>query len=203
MAFTFAIGPVSRNDLTDQLARALDLRTELRSRQAVPRMWKATDKLREHTTEDATRRRAIKNKVFGIMFLVLGLILAIPAFAMGGLSGATIGGVIAMIVGVTYLSPKSKNPPRKCIQMAEKLLAMRATVPSAVIKFDETGMTVGTQDPIAYDKLEGILETQDLYLLIINNSAMFFLKSEQTEGTAEEFSKFLAAQSAMPFQCIA
>lgn len=200
MAFTFAIGPVSRDDLTDQLARALDLRTELRSRQAVPRMWKVTDKLREHTTEDAARRRAIKNRVFGIIFLVLGLILAIPAFAVGGLSGATIGGVIAMIVGVTYLSPKSKNPPRRCVQTAGRLLALRASAPTATVSFDDTGMTVGSSAPIPYAQMEGILETRDLYLLIFQNSAMFLLKEEQTVGTPEALSEFFRACPALSFR---
>lgn len=204
MEFVFEIMPATRPDLADQLARGLDLRTELKSRKKLPKLWKATDKLNEAVTDEAVKRRKTKNRVFGIIFLIVGLFLAVPGLAASnGLNGPLVGGIIALIVGVTYLNPKSNTPPRKCQQMAQKLLDMRRTIPYARVRFNESGMTVNSADTIPYSKIEGVLETEDLYLLIINNSAMFFIKEEIIEGDCESFSNFLKEQKDLAFEQIA
>lgn len=203
MEYIFDIGPLQRPELADQLAQGLDLRTELKSRQQLPRLWKKTDQLNERTTDSALARRRKKNKVFGILFLVLGVILAVAGLsASSGLNGPLIGGIMALLVGLSYLSPKSKNPPRKCQQMAQRLLALRQSAPAARVCFTEAGMTVNSGALLTYDKLEGVLETADLYLLIINNSAMFLTKDEAVDTDCAAFSAFLDAQPNLRFQKI-
>ena len=72
MEFCFEIMPADRPDLKDQLARSLDLQTELRSRQKLPRLWKKTDQLNSKVSDDVVKRRKTKNKVFGIFFMIVG-----------------------------------------------------------------------------------------------------------------------------------
>ena len=202
MEFCFEIMPATRPDLKDQLARGLDLRTELKSRRKFPGLWKKTDELNEKNTDDALKRRKTKNTVFGIFFLLLGIFLLVPGLKTGGLNGPVVGGVIGLFVGINYLSPKSKNPPKKCQQMAQKLLDMRRTIPYARARFTEEGLTINAGSTIPYHGIEGMLETEDLYLMIINNSAMFFIKTELMEGTCEDFSNFMQQIPDFAFQQI-
>jgi len=192
MEFCFEVMPATRPDLQDQLARSLDLRTELKSRKVLPGLWKKIDASKEKQTNDVLQRRRTKNKVFGIIFLLVGIALLVPGVRIGsGFNGPLVGGIIGMFVGFTYLSPNAQKTPRKCQQMAQKLLEMRRTVPYARARFTDEGLTINTAATIPYSKIEGILETEDLYLMIINNSAMFFIKTELIQGTCEEFSDFL------------
>ena len=203
MEFCFEIMPATRPDLKDQLARGLDLRTELKSRKMLPGLWKKTDQMNEKNTDDILKRRKTKNKVFGIFFLIAGIVLLLTGLnGSGGLNGPLVGGIIGLFVGITYLSPKSNMPPRKCVQTAQKLLDMRRTIPYARARFTEEGLTINTAGTIPYSQIEGMLETEDLYLMIINNSAMFLIKTELMEGTCEEFSNFMQQIPNFAFQKI-
>lgn len=195
MEFIFEIGPISRPELAAQLAQGLDLRTELKSREKLPGLWKKTDALNAAVSDDAVRRRQKKNKVFGVIFLILGIFLIVPGLsAQNGLNGPLVGGAIALFMGISYLSSKTKAPPRKCQTMAQQLLSMRNSAPPARVLFAEDGITVNNSGVIPYAKIEGVLEAEDLYLLIINNSAMFLLKEEITEGNCAAFTAFLEGQ---------
>ena len=194
MEFCFELMPATRPDLAGQLARGLDLRTELKSRGKLLRFWKDTD--------DLITRRKKKSKVSGILFLIIGIVLVLMGASTGGFNGRLIGGVIALFIGISQMTQKVSNPPRKCQQTAQKMLDMRRTIPYARVIFNEDGMRINSGDPIPYSKLDGILETEDLYLLIINNNGMFFIKNEIISGTCEEFSEFLASQPEFPFQKI-
>lgn len=203
MEFCFEIMPADRPDLKDQLARSLDLQTELRSRQKLPRLWKKTDQLNSKVSDDVVKRRKTKNKVFGIFFMIVGIVLLLTGLdGRGGLNGPLVGGVVGLFVGITYLSPKSNNPPKKCQQMAQKLLDMRRTIPYARARFTEEGLTINTANTIPYNQIEGMLETEDLYLMIINNSAMFFIKTELMEGSCAAFSDFMQQIPGFAFQQI-
>ena len=200
MEFYFDIGPASRPDLIDQLATGLDLRTELRSREKLSGLWKQTDKLRAQTTEDLLARRRKKSRITGILFLIVAVILLVPGLSSGGINGMTVGGIIALLAGISNLNTRTGTVPKKCRQMAQKLVEMRRTAPTAVIRFHEAGMSVNGGNPIAYDKLEGILELPALYLLFINNSAMFLTKDEGDEVDFAAFSDFLRARPNLSFR---
>lgn len=86
--------------------------------------------------------------------------------------------------------------------MAQKLLDMRRTIPYARARFTEEGLTINAGSTIPYHGIEGMLETEDLYLMIINNSAMFFIKTELMEGTCEDFSNFMQQIPDFAFQQI-
>jgi len=201
MEFCFDIGPISRPDLIDQLARGLDLRTELRSRQKLPRLWKSTDQLREQNTEDLVARRKKTSRITGIVFLLVGVLLTVTGIRMSsGLNGPLVGGIIALFTGISNLRANSAAVPRKCQQMAQKLLEMRRSAPAASLRFTEAGMQINSGNPIPFSSIEGILEMPDLYLLIIQNSAMFLTKDEGDEVDYEAFSAFLQAQPDLTFR---
>jgi len=194
MEFVFDVNPISRPELTEQLARALDLRSELRSRKSLK------PKTETPETEDAVKRRNRRNKFYGIFFLVLGLIMAVPSFlATGESNWLSIGGVMAAVVGLSYLLPKSNKPTAKNMEVAKKLQNMRASSPMKRLCFTEDGMILNDSKLVIYRDMEGILETADLYLLIINNGAMYFTKDELSEGDIEAFSAFLQSQPDLRF----
>lgn len=194
MRFDFDIHPVSRTDLAEQLARGLDLRSELRSRKPVKPKQETPE------TEDAAKRRNRRNKIYGIFFLVIGLALAIPGFfASKETNWPTIGGVMAAVVGLSYLLPKSNKPSARNLEVAKKLMAARTSSPMERLCFTEDGMIINDSKLVLYTDMEGILETADLYLLIINNGAMFFTKEELADGDSEAFSAFLQSQSNLRF----
>ncbi len=201
MEFHFSIGPLHRPELQEQLARGIDLRQELRSRDALPKLWKATDKLNAYAAKG--RPRPLKKKILGIIFVVLGALLGFTGFAMDtGINGPMIGGGMAFIVGLTYLMPQTAGPSRKCYQLAEKLLAMRQKISPVTLTFTEAGMALNQGEPIAYEQMDGMLESRDLYMLFINNSVMFLCKDEAEDVDLEAYSAFLQAQPSLKFMQI-
>lgn len=113
MEFCFEIMPATRPDLKNQLARGLDLRTELKSRRKFPGLWKKTDEWNEKNTDDALKRRKTKNTVFGIFFLLLGIFLLVPGLKTGGPQRASGGRRYRFVCRYQLSFPKIQKSAKK------------------------------------------------------------------------------------------
>ena len=195
MEFVFQTGPCDRSELIPQLAQALDLRMEAVSKKKQSRFRKAADKPKETPSEELLKRKQIRNKILGFAFLIIGAVLAVPGFLAGsGLNTGLIGGAMAIIIGITFLTPQSQGPSRRTIALAQKLLNMRNSGPSGELHFAAEGLNVNGGKIFPYDRIETVVETEDLYLFVLANGALFLIKDDCLEGDPAAFTDFLQQQ---------
>lgn len=82
MEFMFQISPYRGTEFVPQVSRALEKRTELASREKLPKLWALTDKLNSMgKAPEAVRERRRKRRVLlGLLDWLLGLFLLVPGW---------------------------------------------------------------------------------------------------------------------------
>jgi len=195
MEFRFIAHGCPDGDWKPQLVRALQTHTETLSRRAVPGIWKMTDRLNRvsKAPEYVLRRRRIREIVWGILLLLLGLFLIIPGLVKPKeLFFPLLVGLFAAVTGLTRLLPRRKRENRRLLRSAETLLHNRAAVTEAVVIFDENGLCPDGAEPVAYDSLVTAVEADDLYFFTWGNQALLLFKQELQNQSPEAFSGWLA-----------
>ena len=186
--------------MEEELAAALEKRTEIVSRAEYPKMWKATDALNRYAARGGKRRGPLR-KVLSWVLILAGLFLAIPGMMEPKeLRIPLITGVLSVLLGVLYLlstRPVKKNDSFR--QAAVKLLQSMSHVETANVQvvFDDTGMRVdaqGSTGSVSYADMEMLVETPHLYLLTYGGQVTVLQKKDLT-GDPEAFAGFLAAQA--------
>ena len=215
MEFIFQISTYNKEELAEQLSRALDRQMELSSRQRLPWLWKAIDGMinRPQATESVIRGRVIRYKIYGVLFLAMGIFLLVPGLMEPQkLMIPLIAGIIAVGCGICYLRPLKKNtdkhsqktsqkPWRKninkrCQTASEKLLEglqileVKDSAPIHIL-FSEKGMEIGEGQLIPYHSFNSFVETEELYLLTWNEKVTLLQKRDLTVGTHQDFIQFL------------
>ena len=110
MEFFFDINPSHRPTLTGQLATCLDLRGELHPRQKL----KKSDQNKKKDMEKPQTKRKRRRTIIGISLMIFGAVLVAPSFLAGkGFSGSSVAAILALLVGISYLSPKTGAELRK------------------------------------------------------------------------------------------
>jgi len=200
MEFRFIAHGCPDGDWKPQLVRALQTHTETLSRRAVPGIWKMTDRLNRvsKAPEYVLRQRAVRRKLTGILFLVLGLFLAIPGMRKPEeLILPLVVGLFAAVTGLTRLLPRRRRENRRLLRSAETLLHNRAAVTEAVVIFDENGLCPDGVEPVAYDSLVTAVEADDLYFFTWGNQALLLFKQELQNQSPEAFSGWLAERTTL------
>ena len=191
--------------MEEELAAALEKRTEIVSRAEYPKMWKATDALNRYAARGGKRRGPLR-KVLSWVLILAGLFLAIPGMMEPKeLRIPLITGVLSVLLGVLYLlstRPVKKNDSFR--QAAVKLLQSMSHAETANVQvvFDDEGMKVITQDStrtVPYEEMEMLIETPQLYLLTYGGKATL-LQKKDLPGDAEAFVGFLSAHALSVYQ---
>ena len=191
--------------MEEELAAALEKRTEIVSRAEYPKMWKATDALNRYAARGGKRRGPLR-KVLSWVLILAGLFLAIPGMMEPKeLRIPLITGVLSVLLGVLYLlstRPVKKNDSFR--QAAVKLLQSMSHAETANVQvvFDDDGMKVNTQDStriVPYDEMEMLIETPRLYLLTYGGRATLLQKKDLT-GDTQAFVGFLSAHALNVYQ---
>ena len=191
--------------MEEELAAALEKRTEIVSRAEYPKMWKATDALNRYAARGGKRRGPLR-KVLSWVLILAGLFLAIPGMMEPKeLRIPLITGVLSVLLGVLYLlstRPVKKNDSFR--QAAVKLLQSMSHAETANVQvvFDDDGMKVNTQDStriVPYDEMEMLIETPRLYLLTYGGRATLLQKKDLT-GDTQAFVEFLSAHALNVYQ---
>lgn len=215
MEFIFEISTYNKEALAEQLSRALDRRMELSSRQQLPWLWKAIDGMnsRPQATDKVIRGRVIRYKIYGFLFLAMGIFLLVPGLMEPQkLMLPLIAGIISGGCGIVYLLPLKKSaakrrqeylqkPWRKsinkrCQTTSEKLLdglqslEVNDNAPLHIL-FSEKGMEIGDAQLIPYFNFHTLVETEDLYLLTWNEKVTILQKRDLTVGTHQNFIQYL------------
>ncbi len=215
MEFLFQISTYNKEELVEQLSRALDRQMELSSRQRLPGVWRAIDGMnkRPQPTEADIRGRVIRYKVYGILFLAMGIFLLVPGLMEPQkLIIPLIAGILAVGCGICYLCPLKKstgkhsqeasqkpwrkNANKRCQTASEKLLEglqtleLNDNVPVHIF-FSEKGMEIGEGQLIPYLSFNSFVETKELYLLTWSGKVTLLQKRDLTVGTHQDFIRFL------------
>ena len=217
--FRFEIGPYDTGKLLPQLSRALELRTELYSRQRLPLLWRWTDWLRGRNTGRTERR--LRARILALLCLALGLFLLIPGLMEPReLLTPLLVGAASTLAGLAGLwrsrkrkesSPgqgaahgpwrgRRNNPfdqaARKLLQGKEALSAEEALSAS----FSQEGMVLCQGEIqlalVPYGDFTEVFETADAWLLIHGDQAVVLQRKDLRGGDAAGLRAALSARIA-------
>lgn len=217
--FRFEIGPYDTGKLLPQLSRALELRTELYSRQRLPLLWRWTDWLRERNTGRTERR--LRARILSLLCLALGLFLLIPGLMEPReLLTPLLVGAASTLAGLAGLwrsrkrkesSPgqgaahgpwrgRRNNPfdqaARKLLEGKEALSAEEALSAS----FSQEGMVLSQGEIqlalVPYGDFTEVFETADAWLLIHGDQAVVLQRKDLRGGDAAGLRAALSARIA-------
>jgi len=198
MDIVFTLSNYDREALRESLANALERISELLSRQRYPKLWEAADKraLKHHafaSSEDIQRRQNRKNLIFGIVFIVAGILLLVPGITKPSeLLIALIAGAYALIMGVLYLLRAFRKRRPAFLKEADDLLAqLQAILDKAQpgetiqVRFTPHEMIIDNNAPIEYATIVCAAENEDLVVINWEEQVAVLKKSDLTEGSMQ------------------
>lgn len=202
--FTFQISNYNDPTLDIETAKLFQQRLEAHSRRAVPTMWELTDKFNDHAAKGPSREtRRVWHRIYGVLLLAAGIFILVPGLVEPRNPILILAGAFAIVVALLklYFACKEKNDhiPVSCRKAAKELLTgLRAidwSKTTMKIHYDESGMTTSTgenQEVIPYEKITGIFETENLWLLVCDGEKGVLLqKKDLILGDIEGFSRYL------------
>lgn len=199
MEFVFKTSGYDSSELTAQVSRALEVRTELESRAKMPGMWKAIDRLNasERAGEEELARRRKRGKVYGVLLLILGVLLLVPGvMAPGEMALQLIAGCVGIVAGALCLRPRStrsSNLHRQFERAARELLGKLREAPETDVRFTDEGMELG-EVKVPYSDFGCVIATEDIYLPVWGKQATVLLKRD-LDGDAAAFDEFLRGKT--------
>ncbi len=206
MAFVFTRAPLDEA-LLPQMAHALKTRIDSLSRLKYPAMWEQADRAAAKDTPEkkASREKAaaIRHRLWGIVFLALGIFLVVPGIMEPGkLTVPLIVGAIAVLMGLKRLFGKYVSAEEKMMRRyeasARQLLnqlnrAQESGAPT--LSFDEEAMTMttpnGSEEVVAYTAMEYIIEEEDLILITFGTKVTVLRQTEIIDGDIADFLPFM------------
>ena len=142
------------------------------------------------------------------ILLAIPLILAGLFYGIAGLGGGeefqpllTLG-VVLIAVAVVDLIPRRKKQNRAAIQDVSALFECRSAIPEGkpiCIRFAQQGVQAFTQQEqgeiLSYNDVSGILETEDLLMIVIDKQGFLLAKSELVSGVFSDFKAELSSKA--------
>ncbi len=199
--FIFQVSEYDADALLPQVSKALQRRMELRNQQLHPGKAALAE-----MTEEQRKKARIRDIVWGIVWLAVGLYLLISGLSKGedGSKWLPIIGVVCIFVGSKRLLPQRKVPAvDKFDSAAKEFLDEHKGVVEEnerQVCFSDEELVIVTgaledleQDAVPYDDVEFAMETEDIFLLVHNGHGVLLQKKDMTLGSAEEFRDYLAA----------
>ena len=192
-------------ELEEELAAAIEKRTEIFSRASLPGMWKKTDAMNRYAARGSGRKRVLR-KILPWVLILAGLFLAIPGvMEPKELRTPLIAGAFFMLLGISSLL--RQRPARRKGSFRRAAAGMLQNTSglaeaSVQVVFDDEGMKVITQDgerSVSYAEMEMLIETPRLYLLTYGGRATL-LQKKDLSGDAAAFTASLASRAIPVYQ---
>lgn len=203
MEFLFRITNYDEPALDAETAELMQQRLEVRSREAVPGLWKVTDRLNACAARGpGWEKRRRRYRIYGAFLVVLGVFGLVPGLMEPRIPSLIASGGFAVVMGVWCLCLRERKPlrpPASCRKEAEALLAGRRAVnwseTAVEVCFDETGMTVSDgvhREEVSGEDMNGVFESKKLWLLVYDGeNALLLQKKDLISGEAEEFLPYI------------
>ena len=199
--FIFQVSEYDSQALLPQVSKALQRRMELRNQQLHPGKAALAE-----MTEEQRKKARIRDIIWGIVWLAVGLYLLISGLSKGedGSKWLTIIGIVAIFVGGKRLLPQRKLPAvEKYDTAAKEFLDEHKGVVEEnerQVCFSDEELVIVTgaledleQEAVPYDDVEFAMETEDIFLLVHSGHGVLLQKKDMTLGSVEEFRDHLAA----------
>ncbi len=207
--FLFQISSYDDPALDGETEELLRQRLETHSRQTLPGIWKATDKLNDYAEQGPGRKkRQGRYRIYGVVLLVLGVFVLVPGLAEPRAPILIAAGIAAIFAGLLNFllggKRKAGGVPTSCKNEAKKLLAGRRAIDwrksATKIDFDETGITVTSgesQETIPYAQIAEVFESEHLWLLMYHDErALLLQKKDLVSGDAARFTSYILQKTA-------
>lgn len=206
MEFIFRLSSYDAPALEEETAQLLAQRLEERSREAVPGIWAATDRLNAYAAKGPGReKRRTRYRIYGVILIALGVFVLVPGLAeprMPALIGAGAVGIVAGILEFCLTRKKQATAlPAVCRREAARLLEQRRSMGGSLlenraeVRFDGGGLSLCTGEEsktVAYGEITGIFASERLWLLLYGDErALLLQKKDLVVGDAAEFGPYL------------
>lgn len=200
MTYLFQVSGYDESRLLPQVTKALEVRTEMISRQRLPGMWKLTDRF--NSMARGRKRSKVRTRVMSVICLALGLFLFLPALMEPWeLLVPLLVGAFAIGAGIGGLwrsFRRKKNP----FEQGARMLLTNANGgidgKKVTVSFGEEGMCVavdGANTNVPWQALAYAIEAENIFLLVHHERATLLQKSDLTAGTPEAFRQFIAEKT--------
>lgn len=201
--FIFQTSALDKPTLLPQISKALEKRLEIRAGQMRPNSKAAVP-----MTEEEKQRQSKRRKLQGILMMAVGVLAAVAGFVVDGRSILLIVlGAIALFYGFLTFRTASAltSDPDKYDKAAQDFLDSRdESVQGKNVQVCFSGEEMITvmgelddldQEAVAFDQIEMILETRDVFLVIYDRRGVVLQKSELDPemGSVDEFRDFIKA----------
>lgn len=199
MTYSFKMEKINIEDKLDELSMALNKLSELMSREALPNLWKYTDKL------NRGRQNISRKKVIGVLFIALGIFLLVPGIMRPQeLLAPLIFGLIAILVGIKNLVKKEvKNPFDKSAKLLLGNINSNIDGKIVTVAFLEDRMEIPIivlnsgkreDEVVTYSEFKYIIENRSIFLLVYNDKALVLEKNNLMPNNLEEFIEFISSK---------
>lgn len=207
MEFVFILTKYDDVLFKKQVSKALEKRTELVSRKQYPKMWKFIDKINSvKMPEEVLKKRRARYRIYGILFLLLGLFVLIPSLMKPKeMIIPLLLGIFSIGLGILYLKYERKSKKEKPTQFDKATIQLfdnYEKVPYGKIKViftDDKVQIVGNDATehseniiIEYSEIEKFFVTEDLFILIWNEKISVLQKKDLISCDVEEFLNFIS-----------
>ena len=201
--YVFHLGRYDTEALLPQVAKVLDKRMEIVTREQFPKMWKLTDKL--HSMTKGNTRSKLRIKVMSVVCLALGVFLLVPSLMEPHeLFVPLIAGSIATLFGIGGLWFNRKNKKNRFDKPARMLLTRYSDISlkqGISVSFSNDGMSLASSLPdadsavfVRYSEFECIIEAPDLFLIFYDNRVLVLQKSHLEANFIEGFDDFMKSK---------
>lgn len=196
MEFVFQITVYDAEVLAPQVSQALEKRTELISRGRYPDMWKRIDKLNGgKASEQILKKQRVRNRMYGIFLLVMGLLLMIPGLMESKkLLVPLFVGACATGIGMCKLWCSRKEKITRFDYAAKKLLSGLQAGSPVTVCFTVDGMRIEGKEIVPFCNFEYVIEMQDLFLCTWDNQVTVLQKKDMVVGQETNFCHFIEKQ---------
>lgn len=203
MEFLFCLSAYDDPALDGEEVRLMEQLLEARSRQAVPQVWAATDRLNACAAKGpGPEKRRLRRRIYGLVLLVLGIILLVPGLMKPQeLLIPLIAGAAGVLLGLgRLLFPKRWEPPKPSRQAqlaaAEQLARMRGVDWTGVrVRFGPDGMVMlkgeETSKTVPYTDFTGVCASDRAWLVGWGEGALLLQRKDLTAGEAADFLPYL------------
>ena len=202
MKFAFELTGYDEESFISQVSKALEKRTESVSRNKYPRVWEYIDKMNSkgRVSEEVSKKRRRRYKVYGILFMLVGFFLLIPSLVKPEeLLVPLLAGAFAIVIGMLYLwfgrKPKEKNMT-SFDRTAMKLFDEYKKIPAEVtVTFTDDKVQLAGDAVFDYGDINKFYITKDFLIIIWKERITVLQKKDLSSCSAEEFINFITYKS--------
>lgn len=198
--FIFKVSPINGNTMLEQVALALQKRTEYISRATNPKMREYTDSLnkKEKAPESVLKKRRVFRKIASLINLFLGLLLFVPGMMKPDeLKIPLFLGFFAIVLGLSGLFGSWFPRHSSFIKPAKKFLKNQNSISSEEnqIVFLENCVEIeaegGESASVPYSEFEYIIEAKDILLMTFQGKVTVLKKEDLQGNNLPDFTEFL------------